>query len=118
MHLSRPGHENPYVPVVFDYVVLKNEFIVIMEYFGEDWLDLFSYLKEKIQLDVIEARDIFMEVVNAMISLKQRGVMHWGPHGEVKLIDFSGTSGILPGWEEGQPVLVKVIKPTINSFGI
>ncbi|KAH9248084.1 hypothetical protein BASA81_014281 [Batrachochytrium salamandrivorans] len=23
MHLSRPGHENPYVPVVFDYVVLK-----------------------------------------------------------------------------------------------
>ncbi|KAH9271918.1 hypothetical protein BASA83_005756 [Batrachochytrium salamandrivorans] len=120
MHLSRPGHENPYVPVVFDYVVLKNEFIVIMEYFGEDWLDLFSYLKEKIQLDVIEARDIFMEVVNAMISLKQRGVMHWGLHaknvmynpktGEVKLIGF-GTFSILPGWEEGNPFSSKSSNP-------
>ncbi|KAH9271916.1 hypothetical protein BASA83_005754 [Batrachochytrium salamandrivorans] len=25
IYLSRPGHENPYVPKVFDYVVLKNE---------------------------------------------------------------------------------------------
>ncbi|KAH9245867.1 hypothetical protein BASA81_016624 [Batrachochytrium salamandrivorans] len=68
MYLSRPGHENPYVPVIFDYITLKNEFVLVMEYFGEDWVTLAKYVKERKRLDIEHARDIVREVVDAMNS--------------------------------------------------
>ncbi|KAH6589120.1 hypothetical protein BASA61_005721, partial [Batrachochytrium salamandrivorans] len=36
-YLSRPGYENPYVPMVLDYIILKDKFILVMEYIGESW---------------------------------------------------------------------------------
>ncbi|KAH9245225.1 hypothetical protein BASA81_017299 [Batrachochytrium salamandrivorans] len=41
MYLSRPGRHNPYVPEVTDYIVLEEEYIVVMEYVGEGWIDSF-----------------------------------------------------------------------------
>ncbi|KAH6601676.1 hypothetical protein BASA61_001880 [Batrachochytrium salamandrivorans] len=46
MYLSQPGHKNPYVPNTFDYIVLKHEFVLVMEYFGENWVTLSSYSRK------------------------------------------------------------------------
>ncbi|KAH6590776.1 hypothetical protein BASA50_009154 [Batrachochytrium salamandrivorans] len=109
MYLSRPGHENPYVLRVFDYFILKDKFMLIMDYFDESWVSLFSYLKKKIRLDIDEVRIIIKKVVNGMISLKQQGVFHNDLHdenvmynletGSVKLKNF-GATDVLPLWEE------------------
>ncbi|KAH6588008.1 hypothetical protein BASA61_006157 [Batrachochytrium salamandrivorans] len=42
-YLSRPGHGSPYVPKVFDYIILKDKFILVMEHFDEKWTTLSSY---------------------------------------------------------------------------
>ncbi|KAH6570497.1 hypothetical protein BASA62_004319 [Batrachochytrium salamandrivorans] len=44
-YLSQPGYENPSVPVVIDYIVTKDAYILAMEYPGEDWIELDEYLK-------------------------------------------------------------------------
>ncbi|KAH6579678.1 hypothetical protein BASA60_003206 [Batrachochytrium salamandrivorans] len=117
MYLSRPGHDNPYVPKVFDYFILEDEYIAVMEYFGEDWVNFSRYRKERIRLEVSDARDIVREVVEALIYLKQYNVVHRDIHGKIKLIDF-GRSGTLPEWKEEKSFLSKLSNPTINSFGI
>ncbi|KAH6561462.1 hypothetical protein BASA61_001858 [Batrachochytrium salamandrivorans] len=116
MYLSRPGHENPYVPVIFDYITLKNEFVLVMEYFGEDWVTLAKYVKERKRLDIEHARDIVREVVDAMVYLKQYGVVHRDLHSKVKVIDF-GITGILPGWKEGKSVPLKFPDPLSTVSG-
>ncbi|KAH6597545.1 hypothetical protein BASA61_003114 [Batrachochytrium salamandrivorans] len=127
MYLSRPGYENPYVPVVFDYYILKNKYMMVMEYFDKKWVTLLSYLKKKKRLGIVDARDIVREVVKAMISLKQHGILHKDLHdenimysletGRIKLIDF-GMSAILPGWEEGKsfPLKSSNSSPTVSKY--
>ncbi|KAH6565067.1 hypothetical protein BASA62_007525 [Batrachochytrium salamandrivorans] len=119
-YLSRPGYKNPYVPVVFDYFILESEYIVVMEYFDEQWVNLAKYVKERIRLDIENARDIVREIVNAMISLKRHGVVHndltagnvmYNPKtGKIKLIDF-GVTNVLPEWEEGKSLLLNSSDP-------
>ncbi|KAH6586054.1 hypothetical protein BASA61_006643 [Batrachochytrium salamandrivorans] len=75
-YLSRPGYENPYVPMAFDYYILKEKFILVMEYFDESWVTLRSYLTKKGRLGIVSVRDILREVVNAVINLKQYGILH------------------------------------------
>ncbi|KAH6590563.1 hypothetical protein BASA50_009282 [Batrachochytrium salamandrivorans] len=115
-YLSRPGNDNPYVPKVIDHIILQDKFIVVMEYLGGKWVTLAKYVEGKGQLDIEEAREIVREIVNAVLSLKQYGVMHGDLHdknvmynpetGQVKLIDFD-QSNVLPGWEDGKPFLLK-----------
>ncbi|KAH6568135.1 hypothetical protein BASA62_005682 [Batrachochytrium salamandrivorans] len=124
MYLSRLGHENLYVPMTFDYIILKDEFILIMDYLDEEWVSLFNYLKEKIRLDIEDVRNILRKVINAAINLKQHGVFHNDLHagnvmyntetGSVKLIDF-GVSAILPGWEEGKLLQLKSSDPSSTA---
>ncbi|KAH9247598.1 hypothetical protein BASA81_014815 [Batrachochytrium salamandrivorans] len=126
MYLSRPGHENPYVPEVFDYFILKNGFVLVMEYFGDKWVSLLSYLKKRKRLDIEHARNIIKEVINGMLSLKQHGVVHRDLHvgnvmynpetGSVKLIDFGMTS-TLPGWKEGKSFPLKSSEPSSPASG-
>ncbi|KAH6590763.1 hypothetical protein BASA61_005152, partial [Batrachochytrium salamandrivorans] len=75
-YLSRPGYDNPYVPMTFDHYILADAFILVMEYFGENWVDLSKYVDEKGPLDINEACNIVKEVVNGMIYLKQYGIVH------------------------------------------
>ncbi|KAH6583173.1 hypothetical protein BASA61_008115 [Batrachochytrium salamandrivorans] len=81
MYLSRPGHENPHVPEVFDYIILEDNFILVMEYFDEKWVSLSSYVEEKGQLDIDTIRSICREILNGMLSLKRHGVAHDDLHG-------------------------------------
>ncbi|KAH6588974.1 hypothetical protein BASA50_010394 [Batrachochytrium salamandrivorans] len=76
MYLSRPGHENPYVLMALDYIILENEYILVMEYCDEKWATLAKYVEKKGPLDIRDVRDIVREVVDAMIYLKQRGIVH------------------------------------------
>ncbi|KAH9275310.1 hypothetical protein BASA83_002078 [Batrachochytrium salamandrivorans] len=120
MYLSRPGRENPYVPTTFDYIALEDEYILVMEHLDEKWSTLSKYVEKKGQLDIEEARNIIKEIVKAMISLKQNGVLHGDLNADnvmynketnqVKLIDF-GVSGKLPGWEGGKSVPLKSSDP-------
>ncbi|KAH6561568.1 hypothetical protein BASA60_011456 [Batrachochytrium salamandrivorans] len=116
MYLSRPGHENPYVPEVFDYYILEDEYILVMEYIDEDWLTLFKYVKKKGLLDIETVSSIVKEIVNGMIYLKQYGVLHRDPNGKVKVIDF-GITNVLPGWEEGKPFPSKLSNPPSPASG-
>ncbi|KAH9266888.1 hypothetical protein BASA84_000958 [Batrachochytrium salamandrivorans] len=109
-----PGHENPYVPTTFDYIILEDEYILVMEYFGGIWVTLLSYVKGKEQPDIVDARDIVKEIVEAMINLKQYGILHKDIRGKTKLIDF-GISSILPGWEAGKSVPLKSPDPSSTS---
>ncbi|KAH6568136.1 hypothetical protein BASA62_005683 [Batrachochytrium salamandrivorans] len=61
---------------LLDYITLENEFMLIMDYLDESWVSLASYMKEKIRLDIEDARNIIKEIINAAISLKQHGVFH------------------------------------------
>ncbi|KAH6597987.1 hypothetical protein BASA50_004141 [Batrachochytrium salamandrivorans] len=116
MYLSRPGHENPYVPKALDYFILEDEYILVMEYLDEKWVSLSRYLREKTQLDIETARDILREIVNAMMFLKRQGVVHNDIHagnvmynteeGTVKLIDF-GISDVFQGWTDGKSFPLK-----------
>ncbi|KAH6572450.1 hypothetical protein BASA61_003746 [Batrachochytrium salamandrivorans] len=80
-YLSRPGHDNPYVPVVFDYYILEDRCIVVMEHLDGNWVDLSKYVDEKGQLDIKTAQDIVREIVKAMIYLKKHGILHGDFHG-------------------------------------
>ncbi|KAH6580209.1 hypothetical protein BASA61_009765 [Batrachochytrium salamandrivorans] len=120
-YLSRPGYENIYVPKVIDHIILEDKFIVVMDYLGGGWVDLYSYMGEKGPLGIVDVRDIVREVVKAMLSLQKQGVVHEDIYagntmyntetGEVKLLDF-GMTNILPGWEEGKPFPSKSSNPS------
>ncbi|KAH9265076.1 hypothetical protein BASA83_011402 [Batrachochytrium salamandrivorans] len=122
MYLSRPGHENPYVPTTFDYIALKNKFVLVMEYFGRGWVTLFNYVEGKERPDIVDARDIIKKIVEAMAYLKRYGILHldvrasnvmYNPKTrKIKLLDF-GVSAVLPGWKGGKSLPLK--SPDLSS---
>ncbi|KAH9264955.1 hypothetical protein BASA83_011546 [Batrachochytrium salamandrivorans] len=117
MYLSRPGRHNPYVPEVIDYIILKDRYITVMEYVGEGWATLSSYINDNGRPDIVDAREIIKEIMNAILFLRQQGVMHEDLHvgnvmyneqtGKVKLVDL-GMSRILSGWEEEKSLQLKL----------
>ncbi|KAH6588815.1 hypothetical protein BASA50_010458 [Batrachochytrium salamandrivorans] len=62
MYLSRPGRHNPYVPEVTDYIVLEDRYITVMEYVGEGWATLSSYINDNGRPDIVDAREIIKEI--------------------------------------------------------
>ncbi|KAH6574711.1 hypothetical protein BASA60_005356 [Batrachochytrium salamandrivorans] len=122
MYLSRPGHEDLYFPTTFDYITLKKKYILVMEYFGGSWVTLFNYVEGKERPDIVDARDIIKKIVEAMIHLKQYGILHldvqagnvmYNPKTrKIKLLDF-GVSAVLPGWEGGKSLPLK--SPDLSS---
>ncbi|KAH6591511.1 hypothetical protein BASA50_008687 [Batrachochytrium salamandrivorans] len=119
-YLSRPGYKNPYVSVVFDYFILESEYIVVMEYCDEQWENLAKYVRERIRLDIENARNIVREIVNAMISLKRHGVVHnylTGHYGSLAA-DTTGHSLDLQYWHDRQPIQVSRDTLTIRNSDI
>ncbi|KAH6573344.1 hypothetical protein BASA61_002551 [Batrachochytrium salamandrivorans] len=112
-YLSQPGYENLYAPRVIDYIITEDAYILVMEYYGEDWMDLDGYMKTHGKFSVDKVRPIIKEVVTALISLKKLGILHGDiaarnvlyndKTGSVKLIDF-GFSEPLEGCNQGSSV--------------
>ncbi|KAH9268095.1 hypothetical protein BASA83_009484, partial [Batrachochytrium salamandrivorans] len=80
LYLSRPGHKNPYVAEISDYIILKDKVILVMEYVDNRWMSIINYVKEKGPSDIEKARKIIREVVNGMMFLKRHGVLHMDLH--------------------------------------
>ncbi|KAH6581670.1 hypothetical protein BASA60_002332 [Batrachochytrium salamandrivorans] len=96
-YLSQPGYENSYVPRVIDYVVTKKMHVLVMEYFGEGWVDLNRYIKKHGKFSVNKARLIIKELKIYCITTRLASV---------KLIDF-GVSKLLEGCNQDNSVQAK-----------
>ncbi|KAH6590783.1 hypothetical protein BASA50_009161 [Batrachochytrium salamandrivorans] len=115
MYLSRPGHENPYVLMVLDYITLQDKFMLIVDHLDESWMSLLSYMNEKKRLGIDEVRKIIKEVIHAVISLKQHGVFHKNIHGSVKLTNFDATD-VVSGWKERELLQSLDPSPTVPEY--
>ncbi|KAH6571989.1 hypothetical protein BASA50_009982 [Batrachochytrium salamandrivorans] len=125
-YLTQPGYENTYVPRVVDYFVAKQSYILVMEYSGEDWIDLNWYMMKHGKVSVDKARPIIKEVVTALISLKSLGILHRDiaarnilyndKTGGVKMIDF-GLSKPLKGWNQGSSTQTEFSESASGSSG-
>ncbi|KAH6595613.1 hypothetical protein BASA50_005694 [Batrachochytrium salamandrivorans] len=106
-YLSQDDHGSPHIPVVIDYVVAEQSYVLFMEYPGKEWVNLNGYMTEHGKFSLNEICLIIKEVVTALLSLKNLGVAHGDiaarnilynkKTGGVKLMDFD-LSGLL---EEG-----------------
>ncbi|KAH6567117.1 hypothetical protein BASA62_006295 [Batrachochytrium salamandrivorans] len=75
-YLSQPGYGSLYVPRVIDYIITTRVYVLIMEYLGEDWMDLDEYMTKHGKVSMDKARLIIKEVVTALLSLKKLGILH------------------------------------------
>ncbi|KAH6567153.1 hypothetical protein BASA62_006250 [Batrachochytrium salamandrivorans] len=81
LYLSRPGHENSHVPIVFDYYTLKDEYVLVMEYLNKKWMSIIKYAQKNKRMDIEKIRNIGREILSGMVSLKQHGILHNDLHG-------------------------------------
>ncbi|KAH6564247.1 hypothetical protein BASA61_006343 [Batrachochytrium salamandrivorans] len=109
MHLSQPGRENPHIQKAFDYAVLEDEYVLIMELLDKQWETFSIFVDKNIRIDIEHARDITRKVVEVMVSLKKQGVVSTDiqtgnvvRNTETRQVKFLGLdrSGIVPGWKE------------------
>ncbi|KAH6560112.1 hypothetical protein BASA60_000111 [Batrachochytrium salamandrivorans] len=125
-YLSQSGYENPHVPSVIDYIVTEKAYILVMEYSGEEWVDLDRYIKKYGKFSVDKARLIIKEVVTALVSFKKFGILHRDVAGRnilyndrtggVKLIDF-GVSEPLEGCNQDSSAQAKYSSTASRSLG-
>ncbi|KAH6591585.1 hypothetical protein BASA61_004902 [Batrachochytrium salamandrivorans] len=109
-YLTQPGYGSPHVLQIIDYVVTKNEYMLVMEYPGKEWITLDRYMTEQGKLSVYDVRFIASEALKALLSLKTLGIFHGDiaeknvlyneDTSDVKLINF-GYSGLLEEWNQG-----------------
>jgi proto-oncogene serine/threonine-protein kinase Pim-2 len=95
----------PGVIRLLDYFETGDSFYIVMEMFNG--CDLFDFISERGPMSEELARDLFGQVVDTLISCKERGVLHGDIKDEnilidlnthrVKLIDFGGGSFIHSG---------------------
>ncbi|KAH6599455.1 hypothetical protein BASA61_002553 [Batrachochytrium salamandrivorans] len=125
-YLSQPGYGSLYVPRVIDYIITTRVYVLIMEYLGEDWMDLDEYMTKHGKVSMDKARLIIKEVVTALLSLKKLGILHGdvlgrnilynGKTGGVKLIDF-GITEPLEGWNQDNSAQARYSGPASGSSG-
>ena len=99
----------PGVVRLLDYFDVGDRFMIVMERFNG--LDLFDYISKHGTLSEKTARDIFKQVVEAVMMCKERGVLHGDikdenilideKTGTVKLVDFGSGCEWVGGWYEG-----------------
>ncbi|KAH9265663.1 hypothetical protein BASA83_011065 [Batrachochytrium salamandrivorans] len=109
-YLSQPGYGSSHVLEVIDYIVTEDAYILVMEYPGEDWIELDEYLKRYGKLFVNEVRPLIKKVIIALSYLNKFGIAHGcvtesnvlynKDTGGVKLMNFE-LSRPLKGWNQG-----------------
>jgi len=98
----------PGVVRLLDYFDTGNSFMIVMERFNGQ--DLFDFISRHGTLSENTARDIFGQVVEAVVMCKERGVLHGDikdenilideKTGAVKVIDFGSGCSWVSGWYE------------------
>ena len=101
--LKKLNHKN--IIALYHAFVDGKQLIMIMEYAGGG--ELFKYVEEKGKINEIDARKIFLQIVNAMSYCHNRGIVHrdlklenvlFKNQGEliIKVVDF-GIAGVCAG---------------------
>lgn len=83
-----------------------SKFIIVMEYLGQDWIDLYDYVELYGPVEERVARDIFYHILSAVDYLhwsgythndiKDENIMINAKTREIKLIDFGSATPITP----------------------
>ncbi|TPX59951.1 hypothetical protein PhCBS80983_g02100 [Powellomyces hirtus] len=90
-----------------DFYNMDPQFVIVMEYLGEDWVDLYDYVEEFGPVELDKCRHIFGQVVETVEYLHWTGFVHNDIKDEniminkhtrqIKLIDFGSTTQLIPG---------------------
>lgn len=84
--LQRAMHINGVIHLI-DFYECPDSFIVVMER-PQNSKDLFDYITECGGLDEAEARDLFQQIVEAIVELHNAGVVHRDIKDENVLVDI------------------------------
>jgi serine/threonine protein kinase len=64
------------VSVVEYFRTSDGEWAVVMEYLGDEWVDLYVYTEIHGVFDDTEARDVFRQVVDVVTDIFSKGYIH------------------------------------------
>ena len=97
----------PSIIKYYDYFDLGSQFVIIMEYLGEDWVDLYDYIETFGPVCERDANEIFSRVVSVVCYLHRSGYCHNDIKDEnvminvktrqIKLIDFGSLTNLQSG---------------------
>ncbi|KAH6568145.1 hypothetical protein BASA50_002411 [Batrachochytrium salamandrivorans] len=91
----------------YDHFEINPKFVIIMEYLGPDWVDLYDYIEMYGPVNESHVREIFGQIVETVSCLHRMGFCHndikdenimiHTKTREIKLIDFGSTTHLKPG---------------------
>lgn len=86
IHVLRQFRDEPKLKVIryFEHYALgAGRFVIVMEYLGEDWCDLYDYVEKFGPVKEIHTRDIFSQVVDTIGRMHDLGYLHNDIKGEL-----------------------------------
>ncbi|KAI8918040.1 kinase-like domain-containing protein, partial [Entophlyctis helioformis] len=109
IHMMRQftARGNPHMIRYFEHFEINERFIIVMEYLGQDWMDLYDYIEMYGPVPEAHTRQIFRQVVDTIAGMHRLGYCHndikdenimiHTKTREIKLIDFGSTTKLEPG---------------------
>ncbi|KAJ3075556.1 hypothetical protein HDU99_001510 [Rhizoclosmatium hyalinum] len=108
------GRGHPNLINYYEHFELNGKFMIIMEYMGENWIDLYDYIEEYGPVREDISMEIFRSIVETLVFLhsigyyhndiKDENVMIHSKTRQIKLIDF-GSATPVPGPDDKTPNL-------------
>ncbi|TPX32130.1 hypothetical protein SmJEL517_g04701 [Synchytrium microbalum] len=103
--IQQPPH--PAIVKYIEHFEYNTRYIIVMEYLGEDWVDLYDYVEVHGPVREDHSREIFTQIVDAIEFLHKLGYSHNDVKDEnimintktreVKIIDFGSATPLIPG---------------------
>ncbi|KAJ3110258.1 hypothetical protein HDU96_006761 [Phlyctochytrium bullatum] len=98
---------HPNIIRYYEHFELNGKYIIVMEYLGEDWVDLYDYIEMYGPVREDITAEIFRKVVDTILYLFKKGYHHNDIKDEnilintrtrqIKLIDFGSATSVEPG---------------------
>jgi serine/threonine protein kinase len=60
----------------YDHFEMGTKYVIVMEYLGEDWVDLYDYIEMFGPVNEIEALEIFKNVVDIILFFYRKDLIH------------------------------------------
>jgi tRNA A-37 threonylcarbamoyl transferase component Bud32 len=97
----------PGIILYHEHFEMAGQYIIVMDYMGDEWVDLYDYIEMFGPVNEKHSREIFRKVVDTLQIMHGMGLCHNDIKDEnvlinpktreVKLIDFGSTTPIYPG---------------------
>ena len=85
-------HRIPNLVRYYEHFEIGTRFIIVIEYLGEDWIDLYDYIEYYGPVKETHAKDIFRQVVEAVNYMHELGYCHNDIKGNVLLFPIKITA--------------------------